>query len=298
LARFSFIHSRVTTVLFVVPLLAGCGSFFPSFEGILGIDAWIHDVPVNQVATQVQCELQDFLSVPKNQSYFDRSKSATLSLTLEVDESGSVQYLGIDLNKLGLTSLANLISTSNKVSSLQAKGTLKSAVSSQIDISVPQTYETLPAKSTIVKDSATGIPTLDSKRNQITKPGEPIIGLKYVDCPPRAKGLLTHLDLATWLDKFFTNVFADPEKNMNSQACLSKITLKTQFTIVADLSAGVNPLVGTAFILPISGWTFDVNPSFQHSLSLAFSLKQPLGSNNKCPTDPGTQPSNVIPSRM
>jgi hypothetical protein len=51
---------------------------------------------------------------------------------------------------------------------------------------------------------------------------------------------------------------------------MSKVTVKTQFQLVVPIKGGVNPLFGTAFILPISGLSFEFSPAFTHTLQVAF----------------------------
>lgn len=264
-------------------LLSGCSEFLPNFEGVLGVNGWTHEIQVNRVANEIQCELRDFTG--SHPGYLDPEQSASLSLGLQVDESGSVTYLGVDLSKLGLSSLSNLIAVNNKIPSLQAKAQGKSTVSSQIDLSVPQTFKDQPVKAKYVVDPDTG------KLKLI--PASMIKGLERVDCSNPNKKLLTSLSLQTWLEKFFRNVYEDYARNPTTQACLSKVTLKTQFAVLFDLSAGVTPITVTPFILPISGTTLDISPQFTHSLTLSFSLKKYPGE-ELCTRVPGAQPNRTI----
>jgi hypothetical protein len=237
--------------------LGGCGPFLPGFEGILGIHSWTHNVPVSAVATTVQCELKAFLRT--HSRYLDPNKSAAVQLSLQSDNSGSVTYVGIDLNRIGLGSIAELVSSQNKAPNLQAGLQGKSVTSSQIEFDVPQT----PA------------------------------GLERVRCDDSVRQLPLPLDLDSWLTRFFQNLEA--HRDNTETACISKVTLKTQFQLIVPIKGGVNPLFGTAFILPISGLNFEYSPAFTHSLQVAFSLNR-KGPANKagCPNAPATQPGVSI----
>jgi hypothetical protein len=98
-------------------------------------------------------------------------------------------------------------------------------------------------------------------------PNSKIRGLKHVNpCRDPSRGLLKSLSLGSWLDRFFDRLRRDRFNWKN--ACLSKITLNTQIVLLLDISAGVNPLIATTFILPVSGETFDYNPSATQSLQI------------------------------
>ena len=88
-ARSEILWQRLL-IIYLALLLSGCGGFFPSFEGAFGLGSWIHDVPVNNVATQVQCELQVFAY--EHPEILDPEQSASLTLKLQIDDSGSVTY--------------------------------------------------------------------------------------------------------------------------------------------------------------------------------------------------------------
>jgi hypothetical protein len=241
--------------------LTGCGYLFPSFEGALGIHSYIHDIPVGRVTTELQCELGAFLHEEQNHHILDRAKPATVTIKFQTDQSGTFQYVGIDLSKIGLPGLANLIAPSNKVPSLQAKGQVKTTAFSQLDLAIAQTYKNYP------------IPKLKSSDPQRT-----ISGLIHTNCDPSRK-LLASLSLQGWLDRFFDHIGRNPanwDAGRDPQAwksvCLSRITLSTQIVLVLDVSAGVNPLVATTFVVPVSGETFDYNPSATQSLTIVLSL--------------------------
>lgn len=48
-------------VVLATLILSGCGYFFPGFEGPFGLHSYIHDIPVDRITTELQCELASFL---------------------------------------------------------------------------------------------------------------------------------------------------------------------------------------------------------------------------------------------
>jgi hypothetical protein len=75
---------------------------------------------------------------------------------------------------------------------------------------------------------------------------------------------------------------------------MSKITLSTQVVFVLDVSAGVNPLLAPTFVLPVSGETFDYNPSVTQNLNIVLALNPAVQSNKGlCPNTP--QPAVTLP---
>ena len=237
--------------LLALVVLGGCGYVFPGFEGVLGIHSYIHDIPVSRITTELQCELLDFENEPKNVGILDSKSTAGVTIKFQTDQSGTFQYVGINLNEVGLSGIANLITVSNKTPSLQAKIQAKTTTVSQLDLTIPQ------AKATLSK----------------------------IDCGANRR-LFANLSLASFLDRFFDNLGRDQYNT--AAVCLTKITLSTQIVFVLDVSAGVNPLIGTAFILPVSGETFDINPSATQNLQIALALQKYKGSNlcTKIPPEP------------
>jgi hypothetical protein len=150
-------------------------------------------------------------------------------------------------------------------------------------MSIPQTYKDWHTKAKYVLDTDTGLP----KR----VPASVIKGLNSVDCSNWNKGLVTPLFLKNWLEKFFQRL----EENVNetSAACMSKLTLQTQFMLLVDVSGGTNPIFGTSFIVPISGINVDYNPTFTHSLTIALALKKYKNS-DLCTKIPATQPNRTL----
>jgi hypothetical protein len=227
--------------------------------------------------------LKEFLSDERYKDVLDPEQPAAVTISFSTDQTGTVQYVGIDLKQLGLKPLADLISSSGKAPSLQAKLQIKGSASSQLDLAIPQTVGPVTVKAKYVVDPDTGKIKLS--------PPVKIKGLGLVkNCDP-AHRLLASLSLQSWLIRFFDKLARDHD---NTEAvCMSKITLKTSFVLAFDVSAGVNPL-GAAFILPVNGETLDFNPSATQNLQIAFNLKKHKDQ-NLCTNLPNTQPNRVIP---
>jgi hypothetical protein len=252
--------------------LAGCGYIYPGFEGVFGLHSYLHDIPVSRITTELECEVRDFLEDSPYAQYLDPKKPAGVSIKFQTDQSGSFQYLGINLNKVGLETVANLITVSNKTPSLQAKVQAKTTASSQLDLSIPQ--------------------TIDNQQITIGTKTAKISGLKWVKgCDDPTRKLLASLSLKSFLDRFFNKIVQN-QFNLET-ACMSKITLSTQVVFVLDVRAGVNPLIATTFILPVSGETLDYNPSVTQSLNIVLALNPTIQPNNAlCPGAP--QPSVTL----
>jgi hypothetical protein len=260
-----FINAVMTLYLI---LLSGCGTYLPGFDGVFGIESWIHDMPVREAVSQVQCELSDFLMDPSSPKMLaaetkDKQKAfADVTLWLQTDTMGNVQYVGVDLRKVGLAGVANLIAISNKAPSLQVSGQGTATIKSQLDLQIPQ------------RPLITGY-----KENCQRGSGSKLSG---------GNNLIVPLALKSFLLKFFDK-YQETIKH-NPSACLNKLTLSTQFALVFDVKAGVNPLVGSTFILPVSGVNGEVQPKFTHLLQVTFYLERPNGAN--CPDSkvPGPNP--------
>jgi hypothetical protein len=277
-----------TLVVSVTLILSGCGYIFPGFEGLFGIHSYIHDIPVGRITTELQCELASFLMWKdesgklKYPDILDPKKTAAVTIKFQTDQSGTFQYVGVDLSKFGLANLANLITTSSKTPSLQAKIQGKTTASSQLDLAIAQTW----GDSGDIKPDPS-----DPNPKHYHIPG--LHNAKPCNDPSR--GMLGSLSLASWLGRFFDRlslqgVGFDAQPAWKA-ACLSKITLNTQIVLLLDVSAGVNPLIASTFILPVSGETFDYNPSATQSLQIVLQLN--TSGNNACRA-PSAQANRTI----
>lgn len=134
---------------------AGCADIllWPGFDSPLGIPNYPEQIPAAEVAQQVRCELAQFLREETVRPRFlDSDKGAQIQLKLTTDLQGSASYLGINLKSLGLGALANSITTSNNVPTLQLKAQGKSTQTSQVDFVVPQTTGDSVAKKKAAED--------------------------------------------------------------------------------------------------------------------------------------------------
>jgi hypothetical protein len=239
--------------LFFCTTLASCSGdyrtgdwlWWPGFNKITA--GYTYQIPVHDVAFEVQCEIYKFLEEEpdKDHPLLAKNKGAGVSLQLQTDLSGSVQYVGINLDKLGLNSLGELVTQTNKNPSLQAKGSGKATVSAQVDFAVAQ----------------------QEKKGFLANCN------KWL-APDNA---FKHAYLQLWLDEWLSRYKPYQAWFYNDEEfiCGQKITLKSQFLIGVDVSAGVNAFMTPPIILPISGFNVDANPDFTHSIQVTFALADP-----------------------
>lgn len=294
--------------------------WWPGFNPIS--TAYIDQVPVHDVALEVQCEIYDFLEDGDKQTknrLLDPKKGAGVVLILQTDLSGSVQYVGVNLSKLGFPNLAELVTATNKVPSLQAKGTGKTTISAEVDFTILQTdtkpspgQETLP-NMVLKKDDVDKqydyvnatfnpdpkkkgafLPTTvasDPKKNWFP----PVSEIKSKCKAPYSWENLRRKYLYLWLDNWLTQYkgYLDKKTKDEPWVCNTKVTLKSAFQIVVDVSAGVNAFMVPPIILPISGFNVDGSPDWQHSIAITFALQDagPEGHSNYCSGLQGAQPS-------
>ena len=275
--------------------------WWPSLTPITS--AYIDQVPVHDVALEVQCEIYQFLTDDKNQQILDPNKGAGVVLVLQTDLSGSVTYTGINLTKLGAPSLAELVTLSNKVPTLQAKGSGQTTVSAEVDFTVAQSLHGWAAApptppQMIIKqfdsiDPNTKDPTIwenakftpieknnwDTNELQATrKPlaSTPKIALQTADCKKwRGKWYNWYLKLALddWLQRYAA--YTNDQSNLADEpfVCGTKITLKSSFKLLLDVSAGVNAFMAPPIVLPISEFNVDASPDYTHSIAVTFALR-------------------------
>jgi hypothetical protein len=149
--------NALITLLSCSSLISGCAlntDVLPSFDGPFAYGSVTKYVNIIDVEHQVQCEIRDFLTdyntkyrfnnidvtsanIANNLLAFDQP--ATVTLTVQTDLTGKATATGINLNKLGLQAIANEISLSNKVPSLQANLSAKGTVIASPVVVFPQT---------------------------------------------------------------------------------------------------------------------------------------------------------------
>jgi hypothetical protein len=310
--------SRIQSVLLLLLCcvsLVGCAGDFLWWPGFNPIStAYVDTIPVHDVALEVQCEIYRFIdkeNAAKGTGLLDPSKGAGVTLILQTDLSGSVQYVGVDLSKLGFPSLATLVAASNKAPSLQAKATGKDTISAEVDFTLAQS-ENAPKdvgakappnmliKQSDMKNSyqnATFKPDTKQAGVYIAQPAATPIPNTYF---PKAKcdmqNPLKHAYLELWLDDWLSRYKAYRAAYSQDEPfiCNTKVTLKSQFQIVVDVSAGVNAFATPPIILPISGFNVDASPDFMHTLSISFALQDTRPNHRAyCSGLEGTQPAIV-----
>jgi hypothetical protein len=254
--------SRVQCVLLALLCsvsLAGCAGDFlwwPGFNPVTA--AYLYKIPVYDVALEVQCEIYQFLDdeSEKNKQLVQRFRrgqpsdylllakggGAGVALNLQTDLSGSVQYVGIDLSKLGFASVATLVAATSKTPSLQAKATGKSTISAEVDFIVQQTKD----------------PKFQANCANANRP----VYQPYLE-----------LWLKNWLSNYKS--YEAWYEHSEPFICNSKVTLKSAFQVVVDVSAGVNAFMTPPIILPISGFNVDASPDHMHSIQITFTLTDP-----------------------
>ena len=80
---------------------------------------------------------------------------------------------------------------------------------------------------------------------------------------------------------------------LNDAVCLSKLTLKSQFALVYDASASLNPIIGSTYIVPISGFTLEATPAVTNYIQIVFNL-QNIQNNALCNQLVNSQPILTI----
>lgn len=152
--------------LFFFCAVSGCAlntDVLPSFDGPFAYGALTKYVAIVDVEHEIQCEINDFLTddrpllrsdgtpilaggvpvtvaeISNNLLQFDQPAQVTLSV--QTDLSGKVTATGINLQKYGLDIIANAITLSNKVPSLQANLQGKDTIFASPVFVIPQTSE-------------------------------------------------------------------------------------------------------------------------------------------------------------
>jgi hypothetical protein len=228
--------SRGALSAILAAAVSGCAMGFPGFTEFWADN--IYHYQVGEVVEQVRCEVKSFLGAQRK--YFEKKKDKTeeffasddvgVKLTLTTDVSGTVNYTGIDLHKLGLTSVAQLISLNKDIPNLGAKLQGKGTITATVDIA---------------KLNFTG----ESCHDTFNKP-------------------MAYFFIKEWL----TNFLQQRAIEMKSMEGVSdfKLTMGTKFQLVLGINAGLTPLSGTTYLLPISAVSGDFGPTYTHDLSITF----------------------------
>lgn len=233
-------------------LTSACSDVFQNFGPVES--HYVYNMPVANVANQVRCELNSFIrkrqSDDKKYEFALSRTDADVKLNLQSQYGGYVQYLGIDFNRLGFTSLADLVTASQKTPSLGAKVSPTSTVYAEVAMKVPQKLD-----------------KKESIRNFCKQLGE------------ETSQVIKKLYIEEWLTNFF-----DKARAMDGIS-MSTVKLHTDFVIAVDINSGVNPFFGNTYLLPISGLNVDFNPKFTHSLDITLNLCKPDSKTGECPVE-------------
>jgi hypothetical protein len=162
---------KIIVILLVVIAFGGCTAFLPSFDGPLSYGSTTKYMPLRDVEAQIQCEVQAFVNDDDTKyiarQLLDTEEAAVVTFTYQAEVDGKASFIGVDLNKIGLTQVATLITTTNKVPSLQASLQVKGTVSDADIFLIPQVFDNVYIKKT---DGTLSDPVIK--------------GLKNMDCSP------------------------------------------------------------------------------------------------------------------
>lgn len=184
----------IIVLLTTSALLASCGAL-PGFS--FWEDPALYAFSVSDVANQVACELEAFVAEQKNSEdgkdlrgkkhykwVLDELSDVSVKLILQTDHQGYVNFTGINLAKLGLTSLASFVASSSATSpvpSLAAKTSAKRTRVAEIDF------------------------TVSPKPFKSNKPSKDAPAYNCQDLSLR-NNPLTHLYLKDWLNSYFERI--------------------------------------------------------------------------------------------
>jgi hypothetical protein len=219
------------------------------------------------------------------------------------DETGYVNFTGIDVAQIGLTGLQNFITsaTSGKVSvpSLAAKATAKRTKNVTITFSVgvkpdiakrnknpndPTLYANDPATKVVSFDDGDKVRCVPWANNYAKKLYLKEWLLKYFETINAGtikddEGNKTTDNTSKWLAKLKCNDSYDPAVFSNpcvpDNLKVTSIELKSMIMLAADVSAGATPSLlgnGSVFILPINGLGVDYNPDYSHQIDVTLNI--------------------------
>ncbi len=300
-------------------VLSGCG-FLPGF-GILE-DTPLYHLPVGAIANQVACEVQEFVSDQNAKKakgfYLGRwrisNDPVSIKLALTTDNSGYVNFTGVNVTSLGLASLATFVATQSKVPTLAAKLTAKRTRTVTIAFTVsPNPF---PSSLAPGRDVVTG--TMVALKDPVT--GAPIT----LNCAKnwRKDDPFTRLYLRDWLTNYFETINTldkdqvfppsnqlsdnlarvirrvDQPDAIPEQFDIQSAELSTQIYIAADISGGATPNLlgnGSVFLLPVNGLSLDYNPDYAHKVDLTINMCDSLPPDSVCNDNRPKSPTGYEP---
>jgi hypothetical protein len=293
---------RLIKIFLVVALsqtASGCGFLagFGLFE-----QPTLYYLDVAEVATQVACELEEFVAQHQDDPLYTGTNpkvpyhrwvladdDIAVKLTLQTDESGYVNFTGINVAQLGLASFQSFIlaTTSGKttVPSLAAKASAKRTKSVVISFSVGAKSLASSPKVTVSDQGSDKVTTV------------PCAAWK------KTKNAITSLYLKDWLNNYFETINGDhyPDAGYKdtpnttsvtdtllrdartsgiilpvpNQFKIQSVELSTTILLAVDVSSGASPNVlgnGTVFILPVNGLSLDYNPDYSHKIDITLNV--------------------------
>jgi hypothetical protein len=176
----------------------------------------------------------------------------SVHLALATDTSGYVNFTGVNVAEVGLTSLASFITTQSKVPTLAAKATGKRTRT----VTVNFTISPKPLK-TEKKNAATGQTYNCDKFTLFNNPA-------------------TRLYVKEWLDDYFYRINWDyKHKPIPNQLKIQSVELSSAIYLAVDISGGATPNVlgnGSTFILPVNGLSLDYSPDYSHKIDLTLNV--------------------------
>ena len=247
-------------LLIVCVIASGC-AFLPGF-GIFE-DPALYAYSVSDVANQVSCEIQEFaLEQIKQEREKEKEKKVgykwvldqgdvTVHLSLTTDNSGYVNFTGVNVAQIGLSSLASFVSLQSKVPTLGAKASAKRTRTAVFNFTVSPSPLN-PNKNTLAK-----LPSNCDKFSLVNNAAE-------------------KLYMKEWLEHYFERINSDYEnKPMPNQLKIQSVELSSALLLAFDISGGATPNLlgnGSTFVLPINGLSLDYNPDYTHKIDLTLGV--------------------------
>jgi hypothetical protein len=289
--------ARSLGIFIVFSLISGC-SFLPGF-GIFEAPA-LYFITVGEVANQVACELQEFMSEHENDKadaehrWVLANEDASVKLALQTDDSGYVNFTGVNVAKLGFESLARFVSTQSSVPTLAAKLSAKRTRTVQINFSVsPKALRNDPTVKKVT-NLATG-KQIEPNCAKTTQANNPIESLYLRDWLTNYFETINFTTKKQWdnpagnnnlTDNFLRTVrhVASPDA-IPKQFKIQSVELSTTILLAADVSGGATPHIlgnGSVFILPVNGLSFDYSPDYSHKIDITLNMCDNLDTTNSC----------------
>lgn len=312
-----WVAARFAAVGLCFSILCGCG-YLPGFS--VAEQPMLYYLPVSEVATQVSCELQELGSYADYESHFTmqfhdqtpqwylKNGPVEVTLTIQTDHNGYINLTGVDLARAGFEHLAQYITTTTTagvaVPTLAFKLTPKRTATATIKFTVSPSSpcpdwashpdhnlflkswltsyfdkinSTMPPTDETSKKSAGAADKNNRRESDKAKPAAGATqGKSGANCDSSDKAF----------DGDRYAIYGTPCFPQNTK--MESVDLKTQFTIAAEISAGVTPALlgeGSIFLLPVNGVGADFNPDYADTIEVALQICEPQKGNCSSPTN-------------